>query len=159
MASTLVYAFTFWTNANMENVPAIQAAVSTTQEVEWTELTMPETVIIDGLALVRGDYPSANEFATITDATAPALNPSASRHFLIAHKTQGGDAQNYVTNFVEPIGAAGLSSLLDWLAEHHPAIRAVVLPSLTAQTTRLQAARTITLAVNPLAIAFPDALT
>lgn len=155
MATTKVFALTFWKLENMTLAPALPAAVNTAIPVEWTEMVQANTPADGDLAIVYGYYPNANEYPTLTAATSPALAPAVSRHYLICHKCENGG--NYVTDFNEPMGAQNLANLLDWLAVWYPAVRTAVAPQLTAQSTHMQAAVAVATAVNPQVPPFPSA--
>jgi len=155
MTNTKTLVITFWDNSTGENRPGIEDAVNTVAPVGWTEFTQPEDVTPGALAIAYGFYRNTNEYPTLTAATCPSLAPSSCRHFLMAYRTEGGDPQNYVTNFDEALGAQGASDILDWLAVWYPAVKDAVQASITSTTTHLEACRAIALAVNPTCPQFP----
>lgn len=153
MTASKVIIFTYWELENMELRPAIQPQVNTIIPVEWTEITQPLTAVEGSLAMCYGYYPDANEYPTLTAATAPVLAAGASRHFLIANKVESGG--NWVTNFEEQIGAQHRGDLMAWLAVWFPAVRGIVLSQIAQATHRFEAARSVALAVNPTCPPFP----
>lgn len=152
MASSKVYVFTFYaTDESNNNDLAIKAAVNTTADVDWTGMASPE-IVIDGTPEIGlGFYRNANEYPTLTAAACPSLAPATCRHFLLAYRVDGGDPGNFVTNYNEALGDAGLSALLDWLAVWYPDIRNTVAAQMSASTTHLQAANFCAKVINPLA--------
>lgn len=155
MATTQALVLTFWHLDNNTYDIAIKAALNTASDVDWTEFTQPNDAVDGELALGYCNYRNSNEFPTLTAGTSPALAPASCRHFLIAHKTQGGDSQNYVTNYDEAIGTQGLSDLLDWLAVWYPNHRNTVAGTVTAASTHKEAAFEVAKAANPAVPPFP----
>lgn len=156
MANTKCYVLTFWSLDNNELDIAIKDAVNTPTPVDWTEVTQPETSENGACAIGYGYYRNANEYPTLTSATSPTLAPASCRHFLIGYRTEGGDLQNYVTNYDEAIGSQGVSDLRDWLAVWYPTIRNDShVTELTSASTHMEAARAVALAVNPTCPPFP----
>lgn len=153
MASSRIYVFThFALNDNGENDLAIKAAVHTPSAVDWTGMASPEIVVEGTPEIGLGFYRNANEYPTLSAAACPSVAPATCRHYLLAYKVQGGDDDNYVTDYHEALGAAGLSNLLDWLAVWFPDIRNAVAPLLTAASTHLEAAQACARAINPNAV-------
>lgn len=155
MANTKCYVLTFWSLSNNTLDIAIKASVNTPDDVDWTEVTQPETAHDGDLAIGYGFYRNANELTVLTAATSPTLAPATCRHFFAAYRTEGGDPSSFVTNYDEAVGAQGLSDLLDWLSVWYPSVRTMVAATLTAAKTHLECARAVALAVNPTCPPFP----